>query len=67
MEDSLRLEEGKFDQSWNSLSGGERQRAVIACALLLAQSIESKIVPTISVVNRYLLLFLFLFRKVNFF
>ena len=38
LEESLGLGGGKLNQEWTSLSGGERQRAIIACALLSAES-----------------------------
>ena len=43
MEASILLDSGKMDQTWGTLSGGERQRCVIACALLLASTMDTNI------------------------
>lgn len=49
IEESLLLTAGMLDKAWNTLSGGERQRAAIACALIVACSVEnSQRVATVS-------------------
>lgn len=35
------LREGILTSNWNGISGGERQRAAIACAIILATSVDS--------------------------
>ena len=40
IEQSLHLRAGILTSAWSTLSGGERQRALIACAILLACSLQ---------------------------